>query len=58
MRRPNWWEAAPPEPDGVLMPWGFDMSPATGAALMSLSTIIVAVNAQLLRRLKLDVDRD
>ena len=43
---------------GVLMPWGFDMPPATGAALMSLSTIIVAVNAQLLRRLKLDVDRD
>jgi len=34
---------------GVLAPWGFLLSPAVGALLMSLSTIIVAVNAQLLR---------
>ena len=29
------------------------LSPAIGAALMSLSTVIVAVNAQLLRRARL-----
>jgi Cu2+-exporting ATPase len=34
---------------GVLYPW-FVLSPAMGAVLMSLSTIIVAINAQLLRR--------
>ena len=34
---------------GVLFPW-FILSPAMGAVLMSLSTIIVAVNAQLLRK--------
>jgi Cu2+-exporting ATPase len=32
------------------------MPPAVGALFMSLSTIIVAVNAQLLRRLDLNVD--
>ncbi len=35
---------------GVLVPWGVDLSPAVGAVLMSLSTIIVALNAQGLRR--------
>jgi Cu2+-exporting ATPase len=35
---------------GVLAPWGIILSPAIGAVLMSLSTIIVAINAQLLRR--------
>jgi Cu2+-exporting ATPase len=35
---------------GVLYTWGFLLSPAMGAVLMSLSTIIVAINAQLLRR--------
>jgi Cu2+-exporting ATPase len=34
---------------GVLSPFGFVLSPAVGAILMSLSTIIVAINAQLLR---------
>ncbi|HDY69822.1 MAG TPA: copper-translocating P-type ATPase [Actinobacteria bacterium] len=34
---------------GILYPWGIVLSPAMGAALMSLSTVIVAVNA---RRLK------
>jgi Cu2+-exporting ATPase len=34
---------------GVLAPWGIVLSPAAGAVLMSLSTIIVAINAQLLR---------
>jgi Cu2+-exporting ATPase len=32
---------------------GFVLSPAFGAVLMSLSTIVVALNAQLLRRLNL-----
>ena len=39
---------------GVLAPVGFLLSPAVGAVLMSLSTIIVALNAQLLRRINLD----
>ncbi|HJR44697.1 MAG TPA: copper-translocating P-type ATPase [Actinomycetota bacterium] len=38
---------------GVLAWAGFTLSPAVGAILMSLSTIIVAANAQLLRRLDL-----
>ena len=38
---------------GVLAPWGITMPPAVGALLMSLSTIVVALNAQLLRRLDL-----
>ncbi|MBC5995079.1 copper-translocating P-type ATPase [Pontibacter cellulosilyticus] len=35
---------------GVLYQQGIMVSPAIGAALMSLSTVIVAINAQLLRR--------
>ncbi|MFE9245876.1 heavy metal translocating P-type ATPase [Nocardiopsis sp. NPDC006938] len=38
---------------GVLAPVGLVLAPAVGAVLMSLSTIIVALNAQLLRRLDL-----
>ncbi|WP_152486305.1 heavy metal translocating P-type ATPase [Nocardiopsis lucentensis] len=38
---------------GVLAPVGFVLAPAVGAVLMSLSTIIVALNAQLLRRVDL-----
>jgi Cu2+-exporting ATPase len=38
---------------GVLAFAGFVLSPAVGAVLMSLSTIVVAANAQLLRRLDL-----
>jgi Cu2+-exporting ATPase len=38
---------------GVLAPIGFVLPPAVGAILMSLSTIIVAANAQLLRRVQL-----
>jgi Cu2+-exporting ATPase len=38
---------------GVLAPWGITMPPAVGALLMSVSTIVVALNAQLLRRLDL-----
>jgi len=38
---------------GVLVPWGIDLPMAVGALAMSLSTVIVALNAQLLRRLQL-----
>jgi len=38
---------------GVLAPWGITLDPAVGAILMSASTVIVALNAQLLRGLKL-----
>ena len=38
---------------GVLAPIGILLSPAMGAVLMSLSTVIVAINAQLLRGHKL-----
>jgi Cu2+-exporting ATPase len=53
-----WWATAYnvfaiPLAAGVLAPWGVLLSPAVGAILMSLSTIIVAVNAQLLRRAQL-----
>jgi Cu2+-exporting ATPase len=37
---------------GVLAPVGFLLSPAVGALFMSLSTVIVAINAQFLRRLR------
>lgn len=38
---------------GVTAAFGFVLSPAFGAVLMSLSTIVVAVNAQFLRKLNL-----
>lgn len=38
---------------GVLAPWGIILQPALAAALMSVSTVIVAVNAVLLKRQKL-----
>lgn len=41
---------------GVLVPWGIDLPMAAGAVAMSLSTIIVAANAQLLRRVRLRPD--
>jgi Cu2+-exporting ATPase len=40
---------------GVLAPIGILLSPAVGAVLMSLSTVIVAINAQFLRRVDLDL---
>jgi Cu2+-exporting ATPase len=53
-----WWAAgynivAIPLAAGVLAPWGIVLPPAIGAVLMSLSTIVVAINAQLLRRARL-----
>jgi P-type Cu2+ transporter len=55
-----WWAAgynlaAIPLAAGVLAPLGFVLPMAVGAALMSLSTIIVALNAQLLRRVDLEM---
>jgi P-type Cu2+ transporter len=38
---------------GVLVPWGIELPMAVGAIAMSLSTIVVTANAQLLRRLRL-----
>jgi P-type Cu2+ transporter len=38
---------------GVLAPIGIILSPAVGAVFMSASTVIVAINAQFLRRIKL-----
>ena len=56
-----WWGAGYnivmiPLAAGVLAPWGFVMPPAVGAVLMSASTVVVAINAQLLRRVDLSVD--
>lgn len=53
-----WWAAgynifAIPLAAGVLATWGILLSPAVGAIFMSASTVIVAVNAQLLRRVEL-----
>ena len=50
-----WWAAgynivAIPLAAGILASWGILLSPAVGALLMSVSTIVVAINAQLLRR--------
>jgi Cu2+-exporting ATPase len=50
-----WWAAgynifAIPLAAGALAPLGIVLPPAMGAVLMSLSTVVVAVNAQLLRR--------
>ncbi|WP_243093591.1 heavy metal translocating P-type ATPase [Thermus thalpophilus] len=39
---------------GVAYPFGIVLSPAVGALFMSLSTVIVALNAMLLRRVRLD----
>jgi Cu2+-exporting ATPase len=53
-----WWAAgynvfAIPLAAGILAARGFVLSPAVGAVLMSASTVIVAINAQLLRRARL-----
>ncbi len=49
-----WWATgynifAIPLAAGVLAPWGIIVSPAVGAVFMSLSTVIVAINAKLLK---------
>jgi Cu2+-exporting ATPase len=53
-----WWASgynivAIPLAAGVLAGAGILLAPAVGAILMSASTVIVALNAQLLRRVKL-----
>lgn len=58
MKQNLWWAAgynliSVPLAAGVLAPIGFVMPMSVGAILMSLSTIVVALNAQLLRRLDL-----
>lgn len=58
MQQNLWWAAgynliAVPLAAGVLAPVGFVLPMSVGAILMSLSTVIVALNAQLLRRLDL-----
>jgi Cu2+-exporting ATPase len=50
-----WWAAgynifAIPLAAGVLAAWGILLTPALGAVLMSASTVVVAINAQLLKR--------
>jgi Cu2+-exporting ATPase len=57
--RANLWDGsstkhyAIPVAAGLLVRWGVDLPMSVGVVAMSLSTIIVAVNAQLLRRLEL-----
>ena len=56
MRQNLWWAAgynlvSVPLAAGVLAPVGFVLPMAVGALAMSLSTVVVALNAQLLRRL-------
>ncbi|WP_435107107.1 heavy metal translocating P-type ATPase [Nocardiopsis synnemataformans] len=58
MQQNLWWAAgynliSVPLAAGVLAPVGFVLPMAVGAVLMSLSTVVVALNAQLLRRLDL-----
>ncbi|RZT84292.1 Cu2+-exporting ATPase [Pseudonocardia sediminis] len=58
MRQNLWWGAgynllSVPLAAGVLAPVGFVLPMAVGAVLMSLSTIVVAANAQLMRRVEL-----
>jgi Cu2+-exporting ATPase len=61
MKQNLWWAAgynafAVPLAAGVLAPIGFVLPMEVGALLMSLSTVVVALNAQLLRRLDLRPD--
>jgi P-type Cu2+ transporter len=42
-----------PAAAGIFIPWGIELPMSVGAMAMNLSTVIVALNAQLLRRLKL-----
>ncbi len=61
MKQNLWWAAgynliSVPLAAGVLAPVGFVMPMSVGAILMSVSTVVVALNAQLLRRLDLRPD--
>ena len=61
MKQNLWWAAgynliSVPLAAGILAPIGFVLPMSVGAILMSLSTVVVALNAQLLRRLDLSAD--
>ena len=56
-----WWGAGYnivmiPLAAGILAPFGFIMPPAVGAFLMSISTVIVAINAMTLKGTDLNVE--
>ncbi len=62
MQQNLWWAAgynliSVPLAAGILAPIGFILPMSIGALLMSASTVVVALNAQLLRRLDLRPDR-
>ncbi|MGZ0213107.1 MAG: heavy metal translocating P-type ATPase [Actinomycetales bacterium] len=62
MKQNLWWAAgynllSVPLAAGVLAPIGFVLPMSVGAVLMSISTIVVALNAQLLRRLDLNPEK-
>jgi Cu2+-exporting ATPase len=62
MQQNLWWAAgynlvSVPLAAGILAPIGFILPMSVGALLMSASTVVVALNAQLLRRLDLRPDR-
>jgi Cu2+-exporting ATPase len=62
MKQNLWWAAgynliAVPLAAGVLAPIGFVLPMSVGAILMSITTVVVALNAQLLRRLDLRPER-
>ena len=45
-----------PAAAGIFAPWGFFLRPEVGALLMSLSSVIVVINAMALRRINLTLD--
>lgn len=62
MKQNLWWAAgynllSVPLAAGILAPIGFILPMSVGALLMSASTVVVALNAQLLRRLDLRPER-
>ena len=62
MQQNLWWAAgynlvSVPLAAGVLAPIGITLPMEVGAILMSVSTVVVALNAQLLRGLNLRPDR-
>ncbi|EPR77171.1 Lead, cadmium, zinc and mercury transporting ATPase [Leifsonia rubra CMS 76R] len=62
MKQNLWWAAgynllSVPLAAGILAPIGFVLPMSVGAVLMSISTIVVALNAQLLRRLDLNPEK-
>lgn len=61
MRQKLWWRLATPSSPfraaGSLAPWGIVLTPAVGARLMSLGTVVVAAAAPLLRRIPIGGSR-